>query len=71
MTMRVEKVGVRFFQVFLAARASGRQRTFALRASKQQNVRKMLFVIWQNPSRFEGLGVLQGYYQTERKSQKR
>jgi hypothetical protein len=39
--MRVEKVRVRFFQVFLATSAGGRQWPLALRAGKQHHVRKM------------------------------
>ena len=54
--VRVEKVSICFFQVFLVARAGGRQRTFAFRTSKQQNMRKMLFNIWQASLGSEGLG---------------
>ena len=64
-TVRVEKVRVCFFQVFLAARAGGRQRTFAFRTGKQQHVCKMLFNIWQASLGSEGLGEYQDYYQRD------
>src|SRR5467141_884969 len=65
--MRIKKVCVSFFQVFLAARASRRQRTFAFRTGEQQHVCKMLFNIWQACLGSEGLGGILRLLPTGRK----
>lgn len=64
MAMRVKKVGVGFFQVFLAASAGRCQRPFAFRAGKQQHVRKMLYFIWQTSLAFRGSGGILRLLQT-------
>ena len=57
MAVRIEKVRVRFFQVLLRAGAGPGQRPLALRAGKQQNVRKMFSDIWQDSLGFRGPGL--------------